>query len=255
VVAARVERRLAAVLAADVAGYSRLMGADDVGTLESVAERIRGLLREGDLPARPWRRRVRRARCGPHCGRSDGLRAANDRDHRCALRHRFRNIGSHRRERRHRDVARAWEPPGRPTAGRRRRPLSGQVRRPVAVPGRVRRRLGKAEPPPLAQCPRTCSPKRCGVAARRRHSLLHCARIVCGAKMERFGRPIGLHFGVAGTGRVRSAARQRRTYRHSHEGATRANLPHHATMHPIDTEPCSAATWWPRRSHSTQERC
>jgi adenylate cyclase len=34
VVTARVERRLAAVLAADVAGYSRLMGADEVGTLE-----------------------------------------------------------------------------------------------------------------------------------------------------------------------------------------------------------------------------
>lgn len=30
-VTARVERRLAAVLAADVAGYSRLMGADEVG--------------------------------------------------------------------------------------------------------------------------------------------------------------------------------------------------------------------------------
>jgi adenylate cyclase len=29
----RIERRLAAVLAADVAGYSRLMGADEVGTL------------------------------------------------------------------------------------------------------------------------------------------------------------------------------------------------------------------------------
>ncbi|WP_283810978.1 adenylate/guanylate cyclase domain-containing protein [Bradyrhizobium genosp. SA-3] len=33
---ARVERRLAAVLAADVAGYSRLMGADEVGTLEAL---------------------------------------------------------------------------------------------------------------------------------------------------------------------------------------------------------------------------
>src|SRR5581483_8603379 len=31
--AAHVERRLAAILAADVAGYSRLMGADEVGTL------------------------------------------------------------------------------------------------------------------------------------------------------------------------------------------------------------------------------
>ena len=29
---ARVERRLAAILAADVAGYSRLMGADEEGT-------------------------------------------------------------------------------------------------------------------------------------------------------------------------------------------------------------------------------
>src|SRR5260370_17098307 len=33
---ARVERRLAAVLAADVAGYSRLMGADEVGTLSAL---------------------------------------------------------------------------------------------------------------------------------------------------------------------------------------------------------------------------
>jgi len=31
--AERVERRLAAVLAADVAGYSRIMGADEEGTL------------------------------------------------------------------------------------------------------------------------------------------------------------------------------------------------------------------------------
>ena len=35
-VTARVERRLAAVLVADVAGYSRLMGADEVGTLEAL---------------------------------------------------------------------------------------------------------------------------------------------------------------------------------------------------------------------------
>ena len=32
----RVERRLAAILAADVAGYSRLMGADEEGTLEGL---------------------------------------------------------------------------------------------------------------------------------------------------------------------------------------------------------------------------
>ena len=31
-----VRRRLAAVFAADVAGYSRLMGADEVGTLEAL---------------------------------------------------------------------------------------------------------------------------------------------------------------------------------------------------------------------------
>jgi len=33
---ARVERRLAAILAADVAGYSRLMGVDEVGTLAAL---------------------------------------------------------------------------------------------------------------------------------------------------------------------------------------------------------------------------
>jgi class 3 adenylate cyclase len=38
----RVERRLAAILAADVAGYSRLMGADEEDTLE----RLKGLRRE-----------------------------------------------------------------------------------------------------------------------------------------------------------------------------------------------------------------
>ena len=34
----RVERRLAAVLAADVAGYSRLMGSDEVGTAHALRE-------------------------------------------------------------------------------------------------------------------------------------------------------------------------------------------------------------------------
>ena len=32
----RVERRLAAILAADVAGYSRMMGADEIGTLAAL---------------------------------------------------------------------------------------------------------------------------------------------------------------------------------------------------------------------------
>src|SRR6476660_2994664 len=44
---ARVERRFAAILAADVAGYSRLMGADEVGTLAA----LRTLRREIVNPA------------------------------------------------------------------------------------------------------------------------------------------------------------------------------------------------------------
>jgi len=32
-------RRLAAILAADIAGYSRLMGADEVGTVEALRHR------------------------------------------------------------------------------------------------------------------------------------------------------------------------------------------------------------------------
>lgn len=40
----RVERRLAAVLAADVAGYSRLMGADELGTLEALRSHRRDVV-------------------------------------------------------------------------------------------------------------------------------------------------------------------------------------------------------------------
>ena len=40
---ARVQRRLAAILAADVVGYSRLMGADEEGTLAALKEMRRGL--------------------------------------------------------------------------------------------------------------------------------------------------------------------------------------------------------------------
>src|SRR5450631_2160746 len=40
----RVERRLAAILAADVAGYSRLMGADEVGTLARLKAHRRELI-------------------------------------------------------------------------------------------------------------------------------------------------------------------------------------------------------------------
>src|SRR5262245_11446071 len=41
---ARVERRLAAILAADVVGYSRLMGADEEGTLAALKAYRRDLL-------------------------------------------------------------------------------------------------------------------------------------------------------------------------------------------------------------------
>ena len=40
----RVERKLAAILAADVAGYSRLMGADEEGTLARLKAHRRGLI-------------------------------------------------------------------------------------------------------------------------------------------------------------------------------------------------------------------
>ncbi|MGA7264010.1 MAG: adenylate/guanylate cyclase domain-containing protein, partial [Stellaceae bacterium] len=40
----RVERRLAAILAADVAGYSRLMGADEEGTLARLKVHRRELI-------------------------------------------------------------------------------------------------------------------------------------------------------------------------------------------------------------------
>ena len=40
----RVERRLAAILAADVAGYSRLMGADEGATLRQLKAHRRALV-------------------------------------------------------------------------------------------------------------------------------------------------------------------------------------------------------------------
>jgi class 3 adenylate cyclase len=73
-------RRLAAILAADVAGYSRLMGADEEGTLErlkalrcelvdpKIAEH-RGPHRQ-DHRRRPAARVRQRRRCGALRGRS-----------------------------------------------------------------------------------------------------------------------------------------------------------------------------------------
>ena len=40
----RIERRLAAILAADIAGYSRLMGADEEGTLARLKAHRRDLI-------------------------------------------------------------------------------------------------------------------------------------------------------------------------------------------------------------------
>jgi adenylate cyclase len=40
----RVERKLAAIVAADVAGYSRLMGADEVGTLQTLKTHRKALI-------------------------------------------------------------------------------------------------------------------------------------------------------------------------------------------------------------------
>src|SRR5260370_32584035 len=40
----RVERRLTAILAADVAGYSRLMGLDEGGTLQRLRSHLRDLI-------------------------------------------------------------------------------------------------------------------------------------------------------------------------------------------------------------------
>ena len=40
----RVQRRLAAILAADVVGYSRLMGADEEGTLSALNSHLKDLI-------------------------------------------------------------------------------------------------------------------------------------------------------------------------------------------------------------------
>ena len=51
---ARVERRLAAILAADVAGYSRLMGADEEGTLARLKAHRRELFDPKIAEHRGW---------------------------------------------------------------------------------------------------------------------------------------------------------------------------------------------------------
>ena len=62
-------RRLAAILAADVAGYSRLMGADEEGT----HERLKALRRERAFLVRPHQARIPR-----HIGGKDRGEATGD---------------------------------------------------------------------------------------------------------------------------------------------------------------------------------
>ena len=57
----RLQRRLAAILSADVVGYSRLMGIDEAGTLT----RLKVLRRGGTLAWRSIARSVSRWRSGP----------------------------------------------------------------------------------------------------------------------------------------------------------------------------------------------
>ena len=67
-------RRLAAILAADVAGYSRLIGADEGGTLQALkairAERIDPTIAAEKLTPRPYRgSAIPLGRPGPPIGR------------------------------------------------------------------------------------------------------------------------------------------------------------------------------------------
>ncbi len=48
----RIERRLAAILAADVAGYSRLMGADEAGTARGASRASDCLRSDSEQPYR-----------------------------------------------------------------------------------------------------------------------------------------------------------------------------------------------------------
>ena len=130
----RVERRLAAILAADVAGYSRLMGADEEGTLERLKALRRELLdpkiAEHHGPHRQDHRRrpaggiCQRRRCGALRGRG----AAGD----ARAEHRRRGGQPHRIA--HRHQSRRRDRRGRRPLWRRR-----QHRRTDRSPGRCRR--------------------------------------------------------------------------------------------------------------------
>src|SRR5258708_24306584 len=80
----RVERRLMAILAADVAGYSRLMGADEEGTLAALKMLRREVVDPKDQGApRPHRqhdgrRSAQRVRKRGRCGSLRGRGAARD---------------------------------------------------------------------------------------------------------------------------------------------------------------------------------
>ena len=54
--AGHMERRLAAILAADVVGYSRLMGEDETGTLDAVRAHREELIEPKIAEHKSWRR-------------------------------------------------------------------------------------------------------------------------------------------------------------------------------------------------------
>ena len=56
------ERRLTAILAADVVGYSRLMGANEVGTLQSLQKHQAELIQPEIAESRRARRQADRRR-------------------------------------------------------------------------------------------------------------------------------------------------------------------------------------------------
>ena len=109
------ERRLTAILAADVVGYSRLMGLDEAGTLAALkAHRARAHRRQDRRAPRPHRQAHRRRHAGrvPERGERGRLRRRDPARHARAQRrraagpahrvpHRHQSRRRHRRGRRH----------------------------------------------------------------------------------------------------------------------------------------------------------
>ena len=131
--AAAATRRLAAILALDVAGYSRLMGADEEGTHERLKGTSPATGRAQDPGApRPYRqdhrrwdacripeRRRRGSLCRRSSARDDRPRAAAARRAAHQISHRHQSRGRHRRRQRH--LRRRRQRRGAPRSARRAR--------------------------------------------------------------------------------------------------------------------------------------